>query len=285
MYKNLLVPVMAVLALPAEARITRIVVEHRESPAYKSQSFKDAGAYERLSGHAYGELDPKDPLNAIITDLQLAPRNARGMVEYAATFSMAKPADLAKASGVLVYLVPNRGNISLEATGALVRDFLNRGHVVLASGWQGDLQPREGLETIAVPVAKNPDGSPVTGPALARFTDMPPKTNTLPIVRGRLAQAGAGQPASLDTSKALLTRRASEDSKMIPIRASDWAFADCTKIAFPGMGTGVGGVSKKEAAKTMIKTIRTFNPHFLKEIILIGKEDDMVKAFEEALNP
>ncbi len=57
------------------------------------------------------------------------------------------------------------------------------------------------------------------------------------------------------------------------------------KIAFPGMGTGVGGVSKKEAAKTMVQTIKAFPAHFLKEVILIGKEDEMVKAFEEALHP
>src|SRR5262245_42737310 len=79
------------LTAPAHARTVRIVIERRESPAYKGQPFKDAGPYERLTGHAYGELDPKDPLNAVITDIQLAPRNARGMVEYAATFTMAKP--------------------------------------------------------------------------------------------------------------------------------------------------------------------------------------------------
>jgi hypothetical protein len=45
---------------------------------------------------AYGELDPKAPLNAIITDLQLAPRNARGMVKYCATFVLVKPMDLTK---------------------------------------------------------------------------------------------------------------------------------------------------------------------------------------------
>jgi hypothetical protein len=225
---------MIVLATPAHARITRIVIDHRESPAYNGQSFKDAGMYERLTGHAYGELDPKDPLNAIVTDLRFAPKNDRGMVEYAATFSMAKPADLTRGSGVMVYLVPNRGNISLEATTAIIRDFLNRGHVVLASGWQGDLSPRDGLETITVPVAKNPDGSPITGPALARFSDMPPNTNTMPIVRGRLAQNGAGLPVSLDTSKATLTRRASEGTEVVPIRGSDWAFADCSKTPFPG---------------------------------------------------
>ncbi len=58
-----------------------------------------------------------------------------------------------------------------------------------------------------------------------------------------------------------------------------------TKIAFPGMGTGVGGVGKKEAAKTMVNAIRTFHAQHLQEVILIGKEEEMVKAFEEALNP
>src|SRR5580704_6417202 len=53
-------------------------------------------AYERISGKFYGELDPKDPKNALITDIQFAPRNARGMVEYVGTFSLMKPADMSK---------------------------------------------------------------------------------------------------------------------------------------------------------------------------------------------
>src|SRR5579862_8453233 len=137
---------IAALLAPAHARITRIVIEHRDSPAYKGESFGDAGRYERLSGRAYGEIDPKDPLNAIITDLQFAPRNARGMVEYSATFLLVKPVDLARASGVLLYEVPNRGNSTLvraaENPGALA-DYLKRGDVLLTSGWQGDLAPRE----------------------------------------------------------------------------------------------------------------------------------------------
>src|ERR1700689_2207067 len=144
----------AILTPRLDARITRIVIDHQESPAYEGQSFGEAGRYERLTGHAYGELDPKDPLNAIITDIQLAPRNARGMVEYSATFLLVKPVDLAKASGVLLYEVPKRGD------------------VLLTSGWQGDLAPKEGIETISVPVAKNRDGSSITGPVLARFSDM-----------------------------------------------------------------------------------------------------------------
>jgi hypothetical protein len=251
------------LAAPVEARITRIVVEHRESPAYKGQSFGETGRYERLTGHAYGELDPKDPLNAVITDLKFATRNAHGMVEYVATFSMAKPLDLSKASGVLVYLVPNRGSISLEATGrggAQMADYLKHGHVVLASGWQGDILPREGRETIAVPVAKNPDGSSINGHVLFRLSDAPPNTNKLSLT-GPPAQTVVTQPAILDTSHATLTRRASDGTEIIPIRASDWAFADCAKTAFPGT---------PDPGKICLKG--GFDPALLYELSYTGKD-------------
>ena len=68
----------------AQARVLTILIEHTQPQ----------GAYERITGHISGELDPKNPLNAIITDIQLAPRNARGLVEYNATFTLLKPADI-----------------------------------------------------------------------------------------------------------------------------------------------------------------------------------------------
>src|ERR1035438_6067196 len=102
--------VLALLSCAAlDARVTRIVIEQREPPAYAGRTFGKAGQYETLTGLFYGELDPKDPHNSIITDIQLAPRNARGMVEYSATFAISKPVDVSRASGVLFYTVPNRG--------------------------------------------------------------------------------------------------------------------------------------------------------------------------------
>jgi hypothetical protein len=62
---------------------------------------------------------------------------------------------------------------------------------------------------------------------------MPANTTTLPIIRGRLPHTA--QPVSLDTSKAILTRRLYEGGQLIPLKSSDWAFADCTKAAFPGV--------------------------------------------------
>src|SRR5712691_2201672 len=123
-----------VSAIPGHARITRLVIEHTETLG--------PDGYQKLTGHAYGELDPKLPLNAIITDLEFAPRNARGMVEYAATFTIIAPSDMAKASGVLIYFVPNRGRINLTG-GGFTADARKQGHVLVASGWQGDLEPAD----------------------------------------------------------------------------------------------------------------------------------------------
>ena len=83
-------------ATNAHAGVTRIEVASREP---LPGTFGQAGQYERLTGRFFGELDPRDPKNAIINDIALAPRNARGMVEYSATFQLAKPVDMSKASG------------------------------------------------------------------------------------------------------------------------------------------------------------------------------------------
>ena len=75
----------------AEARITQIEILKSE-PAYSGAAFGDVGRYERLVGRVAGELDPADPANAIIQDINLAPRNARGMVQYSTEIELLKPA-------------------------------------------------------------------------------------------------------------------------------------------------------------------------------------------------
>ena len=223
-------------AVPGQARVTRIVIERTQSPAYEGRSFGTVGQYEILTGKAYGELDPRDPRNAIITDLPSAPRNARGRVEYEATFTLVKPVDPARGNGILLYAVPNRGNrISIPAFGVEGESgdefFLKRGYLILHSGWQGDLAPRANAETIRVPIARHPDGTSITGAVWARFSNMPAGTTTMPLPAGHDA-------AALDTAGALLTRRASEEGAVIPIANRDWAFADCSREAFPGRPDG-----------------------------------------------
>jgi len=210
-------------AFPAEGRVVRLIVEHR-GPAVLA-----AGQYERLTGHFFGELDPKNGLNAVINDIVLAPRNTRGLVEYSATFTLLRPVDSSKVSGVLWYEVPNRGNSPLNPRPSL--DALTAGHILVSSGWQGDLAPRDGAETIAVPVARNADGSSITGPVLYRISNVRGQTASL---QGGYAGLKYQLPATLDTAKALLTKQASDDGQIIPIPPSEWAFANCEKTPFPG---------------------------------------------------
>src|SRR5258708_26997482 len=83
---------LALIAASAQARVTRIEITKQE-PFAAGQTFGNVGAYEKVLGRFHGELDPKSPLNAAIVDLDKAPRNARGMVEYPAHFYILKPVD------------------------------------------------------------------------------------------------------------------------------------------------------------------------------------------------
>src|SRR5438105_4858700 len=95
-------------AAAADARITRIEISKQE-PFAAAMTFGNTGAYEKIVGRYHGELDPAHPLNAGIVDLDKAPRNAKGMVEYSADFYILKPADLGKGNGAIFYEASNRG--------------------------------------------------------------------------------------------------------------------------------------------------------------------------------
>jgi hypothetical protein len=213
-------------ALCVQARVTRIVVENRESPAFGGQVFGRAGQYEILSGHFYGEIDPKDPHNSIITDIQYAPRNVRGNVEFSATFALSKPIDMSKSNGILYYSVSNRGRGTPGG--------FNDGRINVLSGWQGDLPQRPGSETIVVPVAHKSDGSPLTGPVLERLINIPANTTSIDLGTAPYVGLTYQHPLTLDTRQARLTRRAAPDAPATVVPSDDWAFANCSSQPFPG---------------------------------------------------
>jgi hypothetical protein len=225
------VVLLVLAASTAEAQVARLEVLSRE--AAPGATVGAAGPYEIVRGRIHGEVDPSHRQNGIIQDLKMAPRNARGKAEYVATFALAKPIDMTKASGVLMYSVVNRGN------GGVSPD--PDGHVWLVSGWQGDVIATPANQTITVPVAKNADGSSVTGPVLARFVNVPAGTNTQPI---RLSSMGnnAGPvypPDGLAQANAVLTVAAAETvtgvkTGQVTVPRNAWAFADCRTSPFPG---------------------------------------------------
>ena len=204
-------------------------------------SFGDAGPYERLTGSAFFELDPGDPANANVVDLQLAPRNANGAVEFRADFDILKPVDLARGNGCLLYDVNNRGNktalrafndappdndpLTLTAAG---NGFLMRqGYTVVWSAWQGDLVPGDGLLTADLPEALE-NGQPVRGRVRQEFIAEQEGVLWMPLSG---APSIHSYPAlDLDTSRATMTLREREHDPRVPLDPGAWAFAEAETV-------------------------------------------------------
>jgi hypothetical protein len=183
--------VLGGLAGLAEARITKIQITATESPTFGGYEWPGVGKYEKLVGVAFGEVDPFDPKNAVITDIELAPRNAAGKVEYSFDFYILKPIDLGKGAHKVMYEPPNRGGKtwanfarmpggndpgSVTDPAVLAKAFLMpRGYTMVWSGWDksagnngANFNMRiggPGGPGTSLAIATNPDGSPITGPA------------------------------------------------------------------------------------------------------------------------
>jgi hypothetical protein len=234
--------VLALLAwgTSVQARVTRIVIDVKTSPAFGGASFGAAGQYETLAGRVFGELDPRDQHNTIINDIDLAPKNARGSVEYMATFLLVKPIDMSKSSHLMWQDVPNRGGrITLGVPSR------NDGDIGLSSGWQGDNSggtaqvpaPGNTNDYAVVPVARNPDGSPITGVVMGRIMNVG-GINSQPIIEH--SNPIPYKPVTLDTTQATLESHDHETidgivSGVNKIASSDWRWARCSAAnPFPG---------------------------------------------------
>jgi alpha/beta hydrolase family protein len=219
----------------AEARITRIDITSVQSPTFDGGTFGTAGAYEKLRGRAFGEVDPADPRNAIITDIELAPRNATGKVEYSMDIYILKPVDLHKGNHKVFFEVNNRGNKLLgdlnrsgggnnPTTAADAGDafLMSQGYALAWSGWDISAAPGGDRLTITVPVATRPDKSSITGPSYEYivFDNGTTMSSTL-----------AYAAASLDQSQATLTVRQHLTDPPVPIPASGWEYTSAAGTA------------------------------------------------------
>lgn len=231
-------------------------------------TYGSVGQYEQLTGTVSGEIDPKDPRNAVIQDLALAPVNANGMVEYTADFVMLKPKDMSKASGVLRYDAPNRGNILTMPNPAVTPSdgvYLERGYVLLYAAWQGDVPKSSPARlTVSVPVAKNADGTSITGTyrsELVPTTATPMMTLPGGVFNGTMLPYA---PASLDNTQPgySLTRRANETDPRVAIAPSDWKFAKCDGAnPFPGTA---------DPASVCLRG--GFDPKYMYELVYVAKD-------------
>jgi hypothetical protein len=110
MFRRLLLIVSAGLfVVPCHAEVVRIEVKSR-ADLLAGKSFGSAGPFEKLSGRIYFAVDPRNSANRIIADIDNAPKNASGKVEFSSDFYIIKPKELKNGSGSLLFEVSNRGN-------------------------------------------------------------------------------------------------------------------------------------------------------------------------------
>lgn len=186
--RRLLLGVLGVVwcAGSASAEVTRVEIRTK-SDLMGGRAFGAAGAYEVLTGTIAFGVDPANPHNRVIVDLDKAPRNAQGRVEFSSDLVIVKPKDTAKGNGVLFFDVVNRGNKSLLSvfshatratefkTDAEVGDgyLLREGYTLVFVGWQFDIAMGKGLVGFSAPIATD-NGAPIKGWVRMPFiTDKP----------------------------------------------------------------------------------------------------------------
>ncbi len=244
LFTGVLISALAFLVSVAEARVTRIEMKTTQSPTFEGTSFGKVGQYEKLVGQAFGEIDPTDPRNAVIADIDLAPRNARGMVEYSMDVYALKPIDLGSGNHRLFFEVNNRGNkLSLgwlnffdsithstndPTTAADAGDgfLMRQGYTLAWCGWDITASPTNFGLTITSPIATNPDGSSIVGPALEEF-----EIDNSTTMTGHLTYPAA----NMDTSQASLTMRVHFSDP--PVTVTDWEYVDSQTIRLLPAGT------------------------------------------------
>src|SRR5262245_8978250 len=93
--------VLGVAVAPVAAEVVRIEVTSR-TDLVDGQPFGAVGPYEKLSGRIFFAVDPTLPANRIITDIDKAPRNAAGKVEFSSDFYLIKPKQIDKGNGAVL---------------------------------------------------------------------------------------------------------------------------------------------------------------------------------------
>src|SRR5262245_51400663 len=235
MTRRVLGAVIALVGLcnPGTAEVVRVEVQKKEDFA-AGKTFGPVGAYERLAGKVFFAVDPANAVNRIITDIDKAPRNAAGKVEFSSDFSLLKPKDMARANGAVLYEVSNRGGrgmVGFFDRGASASDeagdgfLMQNGFTLLWLGWQFDVPQRDGLLRLYAPVASDA-GRKITG-----------------LVRSEIVVAAKAQDASLsdrnhvpysvvdpqDAANTLYVRDSIAGPRRVVPR-DDWKFTDGGKV-------------------------------------------------------
>lgn len=221
------------------ARVVRVEVTSR-ADVLNGKTFGVAGGYEKIIGKVHFAVKPEDAHNRVIIDLDKAPRDAQGEVEFSADLYLLRPKAASKGNGALLLEIPNRGGKGLlrlingANTGASdptdESDFgdgwlMRQGYTFGWLGWQWDVADDPGNMRLYAPVAKGANG-PLTVLLRDDFT-LPAKKYEVPlghVIVGRIG--GTEYPvANANDSRNVLTVRDAPTSQRTVIPRSKWSFA------------------------------------------------------------
>jgi len=159
----------------AHAEVTRVQIRSRVD-ALGGRAFGNVGPYEVLAGTIEFAVDPANPHNQVIVDVDKAPRDGQGRIAFSSDIWILKPKDATKGNGVLLFDVVNRGNKSLMSVfsrGKRATDFtteaefgdaylLKQGYTLVFVGWQFDIAAGKTLVGFTAPIATD-NGRPIKG--------------------------------------------------------------------------------------------------------------------------
>jgi len=230
---------VALAAAPVSAEVVRIEVTSRVD-LVGGQPFGAAGPYEKLTGKIFFAVDPSLPANRIIADIDRAPRNAAGKVEFSSDFFLIKPKQITKGNGAVLYEVSNRGGKGMlgffnHATGSLDPSsaadmgdgfLMKQGFTLLWVGWQFDPPQRAGLVRVYPPTATE-NGKPIRGLVRSDFVVTEREADHSLADRDHAAYAVL-DPKSPDN---VMTVRDSVEAQRRVVPRDQWGFtADRTKV-------------------------------------------------------
>ena len=226
---------IAFFASSADAHVSRVEILSR-ADIQDGRAFGLAGAYERIIGRVYFAINPENIHNRQIVDLDKAPRNAHGEVEFSADLYLFKPKDMAKGNNAVLFEVSNRGGrgILRLVNGGNSSDpnaefgdgfLLREGYTVAWLGWQFDVADQGQNLRLSAPVVHDPAGKEIRGLVRSDFTPSQ-KGDDMPLGHIMLGPSGGKSypvhdPAS---AKNVLTVRDTPGGPRQTIPRSQWSF-------------------------------------------------------------
>ncbi len=213
--------------------VVKFEIDNRE-PYLNGQIYGDTGPYELINGTITFAVDPNHPANSSIVDLQLAPHDEHGRVQFTSDFCLIQPVDPAQGNRRALVELPNRGrklvprhfnratapmpstNEVLAGDGFLFK----HGYTLAWIGWQWDVFRSDALMGLLAPQAED-QGEPVSGQVIVEF--IPNELQQTRLLANRIHQPYP--TADVNDPDAQLFVREYEDDERRLIPRDEWQFA------------------------------------------------------------